>query len=133
MEMITILKIGGGYNILCALLHVAFPGMFKWGEILKLLPEEKEPFLSQPLYIMNWCLMIFWLILAYIPVFHGDELLKPGIGRTLLFSIVLFWIIRLFILQPLYIGMKEPVSWVMSVFWLIGLILFAVPLIQSVF
>ncbi len=132
MKASTFLKAGGIFNVLCALLHIAFPGMFKWNEILALLPPDKSPFLSQPLYIMNWCMLIFWLILAWIPLFNSKALLEPGLGRTLLSSLVIFWIIRIFILQPVYIGLSAPVSWCMIGFFSIGLILFIIPLGMSI-
>ena len=80
---------------------------------------------------MNWCMAVFWVILAYISLVHTSELLIPGLGRTLLVSIVIFWIIRIFVLQPLYVGIKNRMSWQMIGFFLVGLILFAVPLVQS--
>ncbi len=132
MKSSTILKVGGLYNVLCALLHVVFPGIFKWDEVLALLPPDKSPFLAQPLYIMNWCMLVFWLILGWILFFNSQEMLKPGIGRTLLSSLVLFWIIRIFILQPVYIGITAPVSWYMIGFFSIGLALSAIPLAMSV-
>lgn len=131
MEKELLLKIGGIYNILCALLHVIFPKMFKWGKILKLLPRDKRLILEPSLHIMNWCMAVFWVILAYIALVHTSELLMPGLGRTLLASIVIFWVIRIFVLQPLYIGIKNRASWPMIAFFLVGLILFAVPLVQS--
>jgi len=131
MEKELLLKIGGIYNILCALLHVLFPRMFRWGKILKLLPGDKRLILEPSLHIMNWCMAIFWVILAYISLVHTSELLIPGLGRTLLVSIVLFWIIRIFVLQPIYIGIKNRISWQMIGFFLVGLILFTVPLVES--
>src|SRR4030042_5043139 len=126
-----LLKIGGIYNILCALLHVVFPKMFKWSKIMESLPGDKRLILEPSLHIMNWCMAVFWIVLAYISLVHTSELLIPGLGRTLLASIVLFWVIRIFVLQPLYIGIKNRMSWQMIGFFLVGLILFAVPLVQS--
>ena len=126
-----LLKIGGIYNILCALLHVIFPKMFQWDKILESLPRDKRLTLRPSLHIMNWCMAVFWGILAYIPLVHTSELLLPGLGRTLLASIVIFWVIRIFVLQPLYIGVKNRASRQMIAFFLVGLILFTVPLVQS--
>lgn len=131
MEKELLLKIGGIYNILCALLHVIFPKMFRWGKIMQLLPRDKRLILEPSLHIMNWCMAVFWLILAYIALVHTSELLIPGLGRTLLASIVIFWVIRIFMLQPLYVGINHRASWQMIAFFLAGLIFFAVPLVQS--
>ncbi len=129
--MILILKIGGIYNILCALLHVMFPKMLGWEKILPSIPDHQRPFVRQPLYIMNWCLALFWVILAYIPIFYADQMLTTGLGKSLLAAIVIFWLIRIFVLQPVYIGMKSAESRKMTGFFLVGLILFAVPLMGS--
>ncbi len=77
---------------------------------------------------MSCSMAVFWNVFAYISLVHASELLKPGLGRTLLVSIVAFWIIRIFLLQPLYIGLKDPISWQMIGFFQVGLMLFAVPL-----
>ena len=131
MKTNILLKIGGIYNILCALLHVIFPKMFKWNNLLESLPVEKRLIIEQSLHIMNWCLAIFWVILAYITLKHTNELTKPGLGRTLLASVVIFWLIRIFILQPVYVGIQDSGSLVAIGFFLIGLILSAVPLFLS--
>ncbi len=131
MKHELLLKIGGVYNVLCAFLHVVFPQMFKWQVILSELPGDKRPLIEQPLLIMNWCLAVFWIILAYIAIIHSKDLLKQGIGRALLVSIVAFWLIRIFILQPLYIGLSDPISFKMIGFFLVGLFLFGIPLIGS--
>jgi len=131
MEKELLLKIGGIYNILCALLHVIMPRRYKLDMILQQLPDNIRLLIKPSLHIMNWCLVIFWLILAYIALVHTSELLLSGLGRTLLVSIVIFWVIRIFVLQPVYIGIRDPRSWIMIGFFLVGLILFAVPLVES--
>lgn len=125
---IAFLKAGGVFNGLCALLHLGFPGFMKWDETLALLPQDKSPFVEQPLFIMNWCLLIFWVILAWLPLFYSHELLETRLGRSIMVSLILFWIIRICILQPVYIGVSAPISWGMIVFFMIGLLLFSVPL-----
>jgi hypothetical protein len=127
----VLLKVGGIYNVLCALLHVIMPRRYKWDDILQQLPDIIQLLIKSSLHIMNWCLVIFWLILAYITLVHTSELLLPGLGRTLLASIVIFWVIRIFVLQPVYIGIRDPRSRIMIGFFLVGLLLFAVPLAQS--
>jgi hypothetical protein len=131
MEKELLLKIGGIYNILCALLHVVAPKRFNWNVRLQAVPENTREFIMQNMHIGNWCLTMFWLIFAYVALVHTSELLIPGLGRTLLASIVIFWVIRIFVLQPLYIGIKNRMSWQMIAFFLVGLLLFFVPLVQS--
>ncbi len=129
---LILLKIGGIYHLICALLHVVFPKALNWDDILVLLPNDKRPLVESPLKIMNWALAVIWLIFAYIPFFYSQQLLEPGIGRALLTSIVIFWIIRIFILQPVYMGIKEQVSKRMIGFFLVGLMLFGLPWVLSI-
>ena len=97
------LKMGAVFHLICALFHTAFPKMFNWNENLSELSEEKSIIIKQNLHIMNICLLIFLLIFAIVPFFFSSELLATSIGNTILFLIIVFWIIRIFILQPLFI------------------------------
>lgn len=131
MKMEKVIKMSSVYYLLCALIHVFFPDMFKWSEIIALLPPDKMPFISNPLYIMNWCMAVFWVVFGVITFFYSADLLKPGIGRAILSSLVVFWLIRMFILQPVYVGFQDPITWQMLAFFSVGLILTAGPLLHS--
>ena len=82
---------------------------------------------------MNWNQLIFWLILAYISLFFSDELLSSPLGKSILTIIVLFWIIRILIFQPLYVGFKTGISKLQLLFFIPGLILFIIPWINVMF
>ncbi|MCG8686376.1 MAG: hypothetical protein MI892_15970 [Desulfobacterales bacterium] len=132
MSLTLLLKIGGFHHLLCAILHVVLPKSMAWNDILIHIPTDKRPLVEAPLKIMNWCLGVFWLILAYIPIFHSRQMLDGPVGKSLLFGIVIFWLIRIFVLQPIYMGIKEPISKRMIAFFSLGLILFLLPLIFSI-
>ncbi|HUV09062.1 MAG TPA: hypothetical protein VMX75_15115 [Spirochaetia bacterium] len=121
------LKIGGIYHLLCALLHVFFPRLLRWENNLKGLSVGKKTIIKQSLHIMNICLLLFWLILAYIPLFYANELLETQLGKAVLTSIVFFWVVRIFVLQPVFIGIKTRESWRMSIFFLLGFMFFFIP------
>jgi len=105
------LKIGGVYHLLCALLHIFFPRLLRWENNLKGLSAGRKTIIRQSLHIMNLCLLLFWLILAYIPFFYASELLETHLGMGVLTSIVLFWAVRIFVLQPVFMGVKTRESW----------------------
>ena len=121
------LRIGGVYHLLCAALHVYFPYFFQWDQRLASLSGETPLTISANLSIMNYCLLVFWLILAFIPIVHADELLETGMGKALLTGIVLFWIVRIFVLQPLYVGYTSPDSLITVAVFSAGMAMFAVP------
>lgn len=127
-----LLKIGGVFHLLCAVLHIFMPKMGGWKERLKKIPEEDRDLVEQPLYIMNLCLLVIWVIFAIIPFFYTDAILKTALGNALLTAIVIFWLIRIFILQPYYIGIKSKISIQIILTFLVGLILFGIPWINVV-
>ena len=121
------LKIGAAFHLICALFHIAFPKMFNWNDHLSELSAEKSAIFKLNLHIMNICLILFWLVFAILPFFFSSELLETPIGNTILFLIIAFWIIRIFIIQPIFVGVKTKESWRMILFFLIGFVLFIIP------
>ncbi len=132
MSNVLLLKIGGVFHLLCAVLHIFMPKMGDWEARLAKIPEEDRDLVEQPLYIMNLCLLVIWVIFAIIPFFYTDAILNTSLGNALLTSIVIFWIIRIFILQPYYIGIKSKISIQMILTFMIGLILFGIPWLNVV-
>jgi hypothetical protein len=122
-----LLKIGAIFHLICALLHVAFPKLLNFKENLSELSPEKKVIIKPTLHIMNICLLLFWLAFAIIPFFFPSELLTTSIGKTFLALIIVFWIIRIFILQPIFIGLKTKETWQMIIFFFIGFVFFLIP------
>ncbi len=63
MKIEILLKIGGIFNILCAVLHLLFPGMFKWNEILSSTRWQKP--------VSNAAIIYYELVLVYFLVNTG--------------------------------------------------------------
>lgn len=131
--MVTMLKIGGMFHLLCAVLHIIFPRMFNWYQRLAPLPDSDRSVISINLNIMNYCLMFFWIVFAVIPFFHAEALMNTALGKTLLTGIVAFWFMRIFILKPVYEGISTKESIVSGIVFVAGGLLFAVPWIKALF
>ncbi len=127
-----LLRIGGVYHALCAVLHVFFPSMFQWNERIAPLTGESAMVISANLAIMNYCLLVFWVIVAYIPIVHADEMLETKMGKALLTGVVLFWIVRIFVLQPLYVGYNSQESLITVAVFSAGMAMFAIPWVTTV-
>jgi hypothetical protein len=127
-----LLKIGGLYHFLCAVLHVFFPHVFKWGERIASLSGDNFMIINANLNIMNYCLLVFWVMLAYLPFFHTSELLETKVGKALLAFVVIFWCIRIFVLQTVFVGYNSSDSIILGSIFFVGMLLFAVPLAKSV-
>jgi hypothetical protein len=131
MKNETFVKLAGIHCVICGILHIPLPFIFKWSELLVNIPEEGRNVIGDALHIMNWCMTVGWFLLAYILIRFSRDMLVPGIGRTLLISMVIFWTIRIFILQPYYMGITSPISIQMLVNFFIGLFLFVIPLART--
>lgn len=131
MRNIVFLRIGGVFHLLCAVTHIFFPAMFRWNDRLRPLAGEDLVVIDANLRIMNICLLVMWVMLAYIPLFHSRDMLEKGIGRSILFFIVMFWLIRIFVLQPMYGGYGSAEVVVAMIVFTAGMLMFALPLVSS--
>jgi len=127
MNYVLLIQIGGVFHLICAFSHLFFPKTFHWKENLKELPADKKIKIKNTMYLSNTCTLLFWLILSYIPVFYAKEILSTQMGRAILTLIVLFWIVRIFILQPIFSSYKTREFWIRTIFFLIGFIVFLIP------
>jgi hypothetical protein len=132
MSNVLLLKIGAVFHLVCALMHLAFPKMLNLKENLSELSPKRRIIIEPAFHIMNFCILVFLLVFAIIPFYFPSELLATSIGKTFLASIIAFWAIRIFILQPIFIGLKAKESWQMIIFFLIGFILFLIPGINAI-
>ena len=132
MNYVLFIQIGGVFHLICALSHLFFPKTFHWEENLKELPTDKKKKIKNTMYLSNTCTLLFWLILSYIPMFYAKEILGTPMGRAILTLIVLFWTVRIFILQPVFASYKTREFWVRTIFFLIGFIVFLIPWIAVV-
>ena len=126
------LKLGAIFHLICALFHIAFPRMFNWEDNLSDLSAEKRLIIKQNLHIMNTCLLLFWLVFAVVPFFFSTALLTTSLGKTILILIIGFWGIRIFVLQPVFVGVKTKESWQMIIFFLVGFMFFTIPCLSIV-
>ncbi|PKL39950.1 MAG: hypothetical protein CVV44_06935 [Spirochaetae bacterium HGW-Spirochaetae-1] len=131
MKALWFLRLGGIYHLFCAAIHLFFPSMFKWDEALSLLPPPHNMIMGANLNIMNLCMLFFWVMLGVLPLVFARDITESRFGRAFLAFIVLFWIFRIGVLQPIYVGFSTAESLHMTGFFIIGLVLFTVPLAQS--
>jgi hypothetical protein len=117
MNTVLFIQIGGIFHLICACSHLFFPKTFRWEENLKELPADKKKRIKNILYLSNTCTLLFWLILSYIPLFYAEEVLQTPMGRAFLTLLVLFWTVRIFVLQPIFSSYKTREFWVRTIFF----------------
>jgi hypothetical protein len=125
MDIDTVIKIGGFYNMGFLVFHAMFWKLFNWRNELPRLTRINGAVMQ----VLNLCLMFCFLLFGYISLFHTSELGTSSIGRVLLLSIALFWLIRA-IEQLVFFSFRRPLSIAMTILFLLGFCLYAYPLIR---
>lgn len=122
--MKTLIIIGGFLWLGYFVFHIFFWKLFKWKQELNKLHAVNKAIMQ----VMNLCLMLVFLIFAYISIFHADELLTTGLGKSILFGIVLFGVFRA-VEQVIFFDLKPHLSKLFLVITLITTTVFLIPLV----
>lgn len=88
--MRTLIMFGGLLWLGAFVFHIFFWQIFDWKHDLASLTRVNKAIMQ----VLNLCLMLCFLIFAYISVFHTDELLTAGLGKSLLGGMALFGLFR---------------------------------------
>lgn len=113
---------GGIFNSAFFLFHLLFWRIFDWKRDLASLRFVNR----QVMQILNLCLTFVFLMFACISFFHAEELLKTGLGRSLLLLISVFWFLRA-AEQAIFFGLRQLLSIAFFTAFLAGGLLYAYP------
>jgi hypothetical protein len=78
--MITLIKIGGLFNLVLALFHLMFWQLFNWREDLRSLSFLNRGIMQ----VLNLTLTFVFIMFAYLSLVHTYELYLTTLGRSLL-------------------------------------------------
>ncbi len=127
MNSETLVIIAGVINLLCGVLHIFFPKLLRWNKDLESLSETNQATMR----VLNICLMLFWFGLGYLYLWHAPEMVGTSLGKALLVCMCLFWGVRTFVLQPIYLGFSSRESVFMTFVFLVCLVLNAAAVIMT--
>ena len=117
-----LLTVAGIYHLLFLIFHLMFWRLFNWKDDLKTLS-----FINKSIFqVLNICLSLVFGLFAYISIVHADELLTTTLGHTLLRFITFFWIAR-GIQQILFFKLRHWSSWVFTIIFILGAVLYGIP------
>lgn len=122
--MKTLLVAGGVFHLAFAIFHLAFWRLFRWSSELPRLGFINRNIMQ----ILNLCLTFVFFAFSWISFAHADELLRPGLGRTLVCVIALFWLLRA-IEQVIFFGLRNAASVAFFLAFIGGAALYAIPLL----
>jgi hypothetical protein len=120
----TIILIGGIFNLGFAVFHLMFWRLFRWKDDLASLTSINHSVMQ----ILNLCLIFVFLVIAYISIFFSSAMISTSLGKSLLIAFSLFWFLRM-IEQIIFFGIKNKVSLVFSLVFLVGSIIYALPVL----
>lgn len=126
MNSLTILFAGGVFHVAIGIFHLFFWHIFHWKEDLASLTRINRAVMQ----ILNICLTFLFFAIAYTSFAHAEELISTSLGRTIVASIALFWILRL-ILQFAFFGEWHRISNLLVVIFTIGASLYLIPFFWS--
>ena len=82
MDLEIIVIIGGIYNLGFLIFHLLFWKIFNWKRELRLLNTIDK----STIQVLNLSLTFVFLILAYISIFHSNDLITTSLGKALLLA-----------------------------------------------
>ena len=119
-----IIYLCGIYSLGFAIFHIFFWKLFNWKNDLKKLSIVNRGVMQ----ILNVCLIYFFLFVAFICFFHTNELIKTSLGKSFLIAFSFFWFLRT-IQQFIFLKIYNPTVYLLTILFIIGTILFALPVV----
>lgn len=111
----------GAYQFGFALFHLAFWKLFRWREQLARLGPANRGIVP----VLNLALTAFFCIVGAAFVGYPLEIASTALGRFLLLATAAFWLARALV-QPLYFGLRHPLSLGLFAVFLLGATLHAI-------
>ncbi len=84
--MRLLIQIGGVLWVICFVFHIFFWRLFDWKNDLESVKKVTKGIIQ----VLNLCLMLCFLIFAYISLVHTDELLISPLGKSLIVGMAIF-------------------------------------------
>lgn len=114
----------GIYSLGLAIFHIYFWKLFHWKSDLKKLRFENKGIMQ----ILNIQLIFYFLFVAFVCFYFSENLLNSELGKLFLLGNSIFWLIRT-LQQFIFLRENHYVIHTLTVIFIIGIILFALPLL----
>jgi hypothetical protein len=119
-----LLVLAGAFDLAFAAFHLGFWKIFRWREELPKLSFANRGILQ----ILNLCLIYIFMMMGAACLLLGTDLTATRLGRFTLAGFSLFWALRA-LYQPIFFGLKHPLSIGLSVAFLLGTAIHLLPLL----
>jgi hypothetical protein len=123
--MKTLILLCGFYNIAFAIFHISFWKIFHWNSDLKKLSFANKAVMQ----LLNVQIIYYFIFVAFICFVFPTELLTTKFGNLFLGGTSLFWLIRT-IQQFIFLRANHYKIHILTILFLIGALLFALPILM---
>jgi hypothetical protein len=118
------IKLAAIFNLAFGLFHLFFWRLLNWKEQLRRVSEVNRAVIQT----LNVCLTFMFLLVSYMCLFYTDEVQTTSIGKTMLFGMAIFWLIRA-VLQIYCFNLKQRVHQVLLILFIAGIVIHVLGLI----
>lgn len=118
--------LGGLHSLGFAAFHLAFWKLFAWKHELALLSRVNRGIVQ----ILNLRLTYVFLGIGVLCLGFPQELRSTSLGRGLLLFMALFWVGRT-VEQFVFLRLRHPAVHALTVLFVVGAVLFAIPLFAT--
>lgn len=115
----NLLIFGGLLHIGVGVFHMFFWQLFQWEKELALLTYDNSIIMQ----ILNICLIYVFFVVAYFFLVHVDELIETKLGKSILVSVAMFWLVRM-IVGTIFCGISD----LFNLFCLLAITVYILPL-----
>lgn len=126
--MKTIIITCGIFNLAFGIFHLWFWKLFKWKDQLAKLSFANRGIMQ----ILNWQIVYYFFATAIICLILPDELLESKLGNGFLLFCSGFWLFRT-INQFVYLNKNHTFIHLLTFLFIVGTILFALPVVGKLF
>jgi hypothetical protein len=124
MSKELIVYLCGVHSLAFAVFHMYFWKLFNWKQDLKKNSVANRAILQ----ISNLMLIFIFLLMAYLCFFYTKQLSGTEIGHVILIGMSGFWVLRI-IAQFIFLPYNKIFIHILTVTFIIGAVLFALPLL----
>ena len=124
--MKLVIYLCGFYSLAFAIFHIGFWKIFKWKKDLKKILSVNSGIMQ----ILNIQIIYYFLFVTFICIAFPVELLSTELGNVFLLGCSLFWLIRT-VQQFIFFSTKSYFANILTVIFIIGTILFALPVFMK--
>ena len=126
MTMHALIKAGVIYNLALVVFNLLFWKLFNWQDELRSLSVLNRATMQ----VMNLSLVVVFVMFAYLSLVHTDQLYSTTLGRALLLSIAVFFMLRA-ALQVVFFRLQHWISYAFLVYFIAGGLLYGIPAISA--